>query len=137
MWWMLLGCGPSVVIEVSPAEVDLGTVDFGVEMPAEGYNPTPVTLTNVGKADTVVTVTDDDPDHLCLQGFSTFDTPYELGGIPAGGTYTFEIAACDQQAGEIDTEIATEVRLSVTGGDGVSVPVRFLSTRSIDDGTTD
>lgn len=137
MWWLLLGCGPSVVIEVSPAEVDLGTVDFAVEMPEEGYNPTAVTLTNVGTADTTITVTDDDPDHLCLQGFSTFDAPYDLGDIPAGGSYTFEIAACGQLQGEMDTEVATEVRLSASGGDPVVVPVRFLSVRSIDDGTAD
>lgn len=134
--WLLLACAKTVEIEVDPAEVDLGEVDFAVEMPTEGYDPAAVSLHNVGKSDVAISILDPDVDHLCIQGFTTFTPPYDLGVLPEGGTYTFEVAACDYQPGERDSEVSTRI---LVGTDGVpaqiEIPVRFVPTRTIDDGT--
>ena len=136
MIWSLLACAPPVEIEVDPAIVDLGTVDFATEMPAEGYDPQPVSLNNVGKRDVMLAILDPDVVHLCIQGFSTLAPPYDLGLVPSGSAYTFEVAVCGTEAGERDSEVTTEI---VVGTDGdpsrISIPVTFIPTRTIDDGT--
>lgn len=136
MLWMFVACAQKIDLTVSPSSLDLGTVDFAVEMPTEGYNPLPVTITNNGKEDVELTVRDDDPDHLCLQGYTTFEAPFLLGTVPEGQSFTFEIAACDYDAGERDSLVETAVVLA-TGGDPatVEIPVSFTPTRTIDDGT--
>lgn len=137
MLWFLLACSSEPDITVSPAEVDLGTVDFAMEMPEEGYAPQPVTLSNVGKHDVTLTMLVDDPDHLCVQGFTTYEPPYEMGVLPSGMDYVFQVAACDYEAGERDSEVETSLTVGTDAEPAsIVIPVTFIPTRTIDDGTT-
>lgn len=137
MWTLLfLGCSGGLDLDMTPESLDLGTIDFAVEMPEEGYNPLPVTVRNLGKVDTVLSIVGDDPDHLCVQGFPDRVAPYDLGSLPAGASYTFEVAACGALPGDMDTDVITGL---VIGAEGAPAPmelsVTFFSTRTIDDGT--
>lgn len=141
MWSLVLigsviGCGGALELDMSPSSLDLGTIDFDEEMPEEGFNPQPVTVRNVSDVDTVLSVIDDDPDRLCVQGFPEPQVPYELGTLPAGASYTLQVAACGYLPGERDSSVVTGLTL---GADGAAAPldlsVTFVPTRTIEDGT--
>jgi hypothetical protein len=134
MLLLLAACTADYVITVSPATVNLGVVDFAVEMPDEGYTPTQVSLTNAGKGTPVLALASYDPDHICVVGFTGRDLPISLGELPEGSTYLLNIAACGYLAGERDSEVSTDVVVSTDGSPGtVTIPVRFTPTRTIAD----
>lgn len=127
---LLLGCAPEVSIEVSPAAVDLGTVDFAQDMPDEGYNAVTVRLTNRGEAEVSLAIEDGDPDHLCLAGYPSTDYPVPLADVPPGEYALLVVGACGQEPGEVDTTVETAVVLGVADADDIVIPVTFVSTRS-------
>lgn len=132
--WLLLACTPELDIQVSPPALDLGVVDFDVEMPDEGYPPSSVSFINQGTVSASLSLVDYDPDHLCVVGFTGRSLPITMGELAEGSVYVLEVGACGYAPGERDTEVQTELRVGTGGTPGVLVvPVVFTPTRTIGD----
>lgn len=134
MWFLLAACTADYVVTVSPSTLNLGVVDFAVEMPEEGYTPGQVSLTNDGKGTPVLALAEVDADYVCVVGFTGRDLPIPLGELPEGSTYLLNIAACGYLPGDRDSEVTTEVVVSTDGTPAtIRIPVSFTPTRTIAD----
>lgn len=128
---LLLACARPYVIEVSPAVVDFGVVDFAVEMPEDGYPPEPVTITNKGE-DVVLglALASYDVERVCVQGTPSGDLPIPLGDVGPGSFYLLNIAVCGLVAGDLDEEVRTEVVLTTLGDPpSLTIPVTWTPVR--------
>lgn len=131
---VLLACTPDPELALDPSSLAFGEIDFGVEMPAEGYSPLSVGVENIDKDDHELWVVADDVDHLCFVGFPEAAAPFQVGNLPAGSTYTLQISVCDYNPGDRDTEYLTSVRFATeTDSDPVVLSVSFTPTRTIEE----
>jgi hypothetical protein len=130
MLFWLFACAPKEGLEFSPATLAFGEVDFAGEMPDGGYATEDVELSNAGKTTVSIELPAYDKDRLCLTGFDADgDFPVDLGDVDPGSTYRFTVGVCFYVAGEIDTEVATE--LVVDSDDGsVTLPITFTPIRT-------
>lgn len=130
----LLACTPDPELSLDPSSLAFGEIDFGVEMPEEGYSPLPVSIQNIDKADHTLFVVADDVDHLCFVGFPEAAAPFELGTLPEGSAYTVQISVCDYDPGDRDSEYLTSVRFATeTDTDPVELSVSFTPIRTIEE----
>lgn len=130
----LLACTPDPELALDPSSLAYGEIDFGVEMPEEGYSPLAVNVRNLDKDDHELWVVADDVDHLCFVGFPDAAAPFQLGSLPEGSTYTVEITVCDYDPGDRDTEYLTSVSFATeTDTEPVVLSVSFTPVRTIEE----
>ena len=129
-----LACANELSVGVTPSEVDFGTVDFRdwpSDMPVEGYDSTPVTVTNEGEKPIILTMERADHDRLCVLGISAEMLPYEFPELDPGQSILVQLGVCAYLAeeGDRDTLIADEVILRSDKPAGqVSIPWSFTPT---------
>lgn len=85
-------CGAEPELSFSPPTMSWGEVDFGGRMPADGFAPQTLSITNEGDATVEMTLVDFPFDYLCLKGFSA--TPAELPTLETTQVTTLDMAVC-------------------------------------------
>ncbi len=93
------GCGGAPLIDFDPGALDWGEVDFGEDVPADGFAPTEVTITNRGESTVELTLTDFPFDTLCLKGFTDVPAPLPTLEPEEQALLTVAVCAYDAEGG--------------------------------------
>jgi len=93
------GCGGAPLIDFEPGSLDWGEVDFGEAVPADGFSPTEVSITNRGETTVELTLTDFPFDMLCLTGFSEVPAPLPTLEPDQQALLTVAVCAYDAEGG--------------------------------------
>ena len=111
---LLVGCGGGeapVVIELTPATLAFGEVDFVEAMPDEGYGAQYVEIRNVGEENLDITIPGFDGDRICLEGFDDPDQTINLPTLSSQQLYALKIGICGYLPGELTSEVTGTIRL--------------------------
>ena len=127
------GCAPTA-IEVTPTSLDFGEVDFQQEVPAGGFNPQAVTITNTGETVVAPSVTGFDDTRLVLDGLFESTDPPTVFPLDPGASVTVQVAVVGYDLGERDTTVNGQFRVSADGAEAVDVQWSFVPVRRFDTG---
>lgn len=129
LWWLALGIGCGGELELSPTELNFGTVDFNQTKPGTGYNPIEWSFTNVGGVDLQPVIRDVDDDRLTVAGRLEDEDPpwFEL---PEESVVVLTVGVNGYEAGEWDTEVSGVLTVTADGlKDDLEVPFTYTPTR--------
>ena len=91
-------------------------MNFARAVPADGFAPTVVTITNNGDKPVDLTLTDFPFDYLCLKGFT--EAPAELPSLDTEEQALLTVSVCDYDAeGGRGVERAGEIRIDANGNE--------------------
>lgn len=127
------GCAPTA-IEVNPTSLDFGEVDFQQDVPAGGFNPQAVTITNTGETVVAPSVTGFDDTRLVLNGLFESTDPPTVFPLDPGASVTVQVAVVGYELGERDTTVNGQFRVSADGAESVDVQWSFVPVRRFDTG---
>ena len=112
--------------------LEWASIDFHQELPDSGYDPLPITITNVSNNDIVITIRNLDEERLKLTGFLDLSSPPTLPPMSPSSSASISLGVISYVPGELESTI--EGAFTIDPGDGlesIDIPWSYTPIRNI------